>query len=89
MGEKKGFFRRLSEGLSKTRNSIVSGFDSIFTGYFLFPMNRCSKQQHDPVNDTVNRSRKCSVQQDRSGNCKNFGTDAKDQPLCLCQDRTH
>ena len=33
MGEKKGFFRRLSEGLSKTRNSIVSGIDSIFKGF--------------------------------------------------------
>ncbi len=31
--EKKGFFRRLVDGLSKTRNSIVSGFDSIFTGF--------------------------------------------------------
>ena len=31
--EKKGFFRRLADGLSKTRNSIVSGFDSIFAGY--------------------------------------------------------
>ena len=31
--KKKGFFRRLAEGLSKTRNNIVSGFDSIFTGY--------------------------------------------------------
>ena len=33
MGEKKGFFKRLSEGLSKTRNSIVSGIDSIFKGF--------------------------------------------------------
>jgi len=33
MGEKKGFFRRLSEGLSKTRNNIVSGIDSIFKGF--------------------------------------------------------
>ena len=33
MGEKKGFFKRLSEGLSKTRNSIVSGIDSIFRGF--------------------------------------------------------
>ena len=31
--EKKGFFKRLSEGLSKTRNSIVSGIDSIFKGF--------------------------------------------------------
>ena len=33
MGEKKGFFSRLAEGLSKTRNSIVSGIDSIFNGF--------------------------------------------------------
>ncbi len=31
--EKKGFFRRLSEGLAKTRNNIVSGIDSIFRGF--------------------------------------------------------
>ncbi len=31
--KKKGFFKRLAEGLSKTRTNIVSGFDSIFTGY--------------------------------------------------------
>ena len=31
--EKKGFFRRLVDGLSKTRSSIVSGFDTIFAGY--------------------------------------------------------
>ena len=33
MGEKKGFFKRLSEGLSKTRNSIMSSIDSIFKGF--------------------------------------------------------
>lgn len=31
--EKKGFFKRLVEGLSKTRENIVSGIDSIFNGY--------------------------------------------------------
>lgn len=31
--EKKGFFSRLVAGLTKTRNNIVSGFDSIFSGY--------------------------------------------------------
>ena len=31
--EKQGFFRRLVNGLSKTRNNIVAGFDSIFLGY--------------------------------------------------------
>ncbi len=33
MGEKKGFFSRLAAGLSKTRNNIVSGIDSIFSGF--------------------------------------------------------
>ncbi len=31
--EKKGFFKRLVEGLSKTRDNIVSGIDSIFSGF--------------------------------------------------------
>ena len=31
--EKKGFWGRLVEGLSKTRDNIVSGIDSIFSGF--------------------------------------------------------
>ena len=31
--EKKGFFRRLVKGLTKTRDNIVSGIDSIFSGF--------------------------------------------------------
>ena len=31
--EKKGFFSRLVAGLTKTRNNIVSGIDSIFKGF--------------------------------------------------------
>ncbi len=31
--EKKGFFSRLVQGLSKTRNNIVAGIDSIFSGF--------------------------------------------------------
>ena len=31
--EKKGFFKRLAAGLSKTRDNIVSGMDAIFTGF--------------------------------------------------------
>ena len=31
--EKKGFFRRLVSGLTKTRDNIVSGMDSIFHGF--------------------------------------------------------
>ena len=31
--EKKGFFRRLKEGLTKTRNNIVHGIDSVFKGF--------------------------------------------------------
>ena len=33
MEEKKGFFKRLAEGLTKTRNNIVAGIDSIFNGF--------------------------------------------------------
>ena len=33
MEEKKGFFSRLVEGLTKTRDNIVSGIDSIFSGF--------------------------------------------------------
>lgn len=33
MGEKQGFFRRLVTGLTKTRDNIVSGMDSIFHGF--------------------------------------------------------
>lgn len=32
-GEKKGFFSRLKEGLTKTRNNIVSGIDAVFHDY--------------------------------------------------------
>lgn len=31
--EKKGFFSRLVKGLTKTRDNIVAGFDSIFSGF--------------------------------------------------------
>ncbi len=30
---KKGFFARLKEGLTKTRNNIVRGIDSVFSGF--------------------------------------------------------
>ncbi len=33
MGEKKGFFSRLKEGLTKTRDNIKHGFDNIFSGF--------------------------------------------------------
>ena len=32
-GEKKGFFKRLVSGLTKTRDNIVAGFDSLFNGF--------------------------------------------------------
>ena len=31
--ERKGFFRRLADGLAKTRNNFVSGMDAIFNGF--------------------------------------------------------
>lgn len=33
MGEKQGLFKRLKQGLSKTRNNIAQGIDSLFLGY--------------------------------------------------------
>ncbi len=33
MGEKKGFFSRLKDGLTKTRDSLKSGMDAIFSGF--------------------------------------------------------
>ena len=33
MEEKKGFFKRLVAGLTKTRDNIVSGIDAIFRGF--------------------------------------------------------
>ena len=33
MKEKKGFFGRLIDGLTKTRDNLVSGIDSIFNGF--------------------------------------------------------
>ena len=31
MGEKKGFFKRLADGLAKTRNNIAAGIDAVFS----------------------------------------------------------
>ena len=33
MSEKKGFFGRLKSGLSKTRDSFVSGMNAVFSGF--------------------------------------------------------
>ena len=33
MGEKKGFFGKLKSGLSKTRENLVRGIDSLFNGF--------------------------------------------------------
>ena len=33
MGEKKGFFKRLVEGLTKTRDNIAAGIDAVFSGF--------------------------------------------------------
>ena len=31
--KKRGFFSRLVEGLTKTRNAVVSGIENVFLGY--------------------------------------------------------
>ena len=41
-GEKKGFFSRLKEGLTKTRNNIVHGIDSVFNLPTLLSSNAAS-----------------------------------------------
>ena len=33
MAEKKGFFKRLVEGLTKTRDHIAAGIDAVFSGF--------------------------------------------------------
>ena len=33
MGEKKGFFGKLISGLTKTRDNLKSGIDSLFSGF--------------------------------------------------------
>lgn len=33
MGEKKGFFKRLVEGITKTRDNIAAGIDAVFSGF--------------------------------------------------------
>lgn len=33
MSEKKGFFSRLKDGLTKTRDNFVAGIDNIFNGF--------------------------------------------------------
>ncbi len=33
MGEKKGFFKRLVDGLTKTRDNIAAGIDAVFSGF--------------------------------------------------------
>ena len=41
--EKKGFFKRLVSGLTKTRDNIVSGMDSIFNGFMMTFMKNWKK----------------------------------------------
>ena len=36
--KKPGFFKRLVSGLTKTRDNIVSGIDSLFSGFHILMM---------------------------------------------------
>lgn len=45
--EKVGFFKRLVQGLSKTRDSIVSGIDSIFNGFPVLMMTSMKRNRRD------------------------------------------
>lgn len=46
--EKKGFFSRLVEGLSKTRDNIVSGIDSIFSGF-----SKIDEEFYEEIEETL------------------------------------
>ena len=48
MEEKKGFFRRLVSGLTKTRDNIVSGMDSIFHGF-----SKIDEDFYDELEETL------------------------------------
>lgn len=48
MEEKKGFFKRLVSGLTKTRDNIVSGMDSIFHGF-----SKIDDEFYDELEETL------------------------------------
>lgn len=48
MGEKQGFFKRLVSGLTKTRDNIVSGMDSIFHGF-----SKIDEEFYDELEETL------------------------------------
>ena len=50
---KKGFFGRLVEGLTKTRNNIVSGIDSIFSGFSAIDDDFYEDDIQDEAEETV------------------------------------
>ena len=43
--EKKGFFARLKEGLTKTRDNIVRGIDSVFSGFSAIEIKTAGKRK--------------------------------------------
>ena len=48
MAEKQGFFKRLVSGLTKTRDNIVSGMDSIFHGF-----SKIDDEFYDELEETL------------------------------------
>ena len=64
MGDKKkGFFGRLVEGLTKTRDSIVSGIDSVFSGF-----SAIDDDFYEEIEMCI-RDRYAAVAEDRFGMC--------------------
>ena len=49
MSEKQGFFKRLVSGLTKTRDNIVSGMDSIFHTDFQISMKSSMKELEETL----------------------------------------
>ena len=52
MSEKKGFFGKLVAGLQKTRDNIISGMDSIFSGFSAIEDEFYEEIEETPVSYT-------------------------------------
>ena len=59
--EKKGFFSRLKEGLSKTRNNIVKGIDNVFSGFSAIDEDFYEELEEILISGSTPRERLSSV----------------------------
>ena len=53
-----------------------------------FARDKSGEQSDQPIYHAVERARRRTIQDHRSGDRENFSTDAEDKALCCCQYRT-